>query len=135
MYTYISASRYQHEDSKRTIMRLEQCAQSLVHRAIALRGAFAMLYGRNLKQYIKKREVHLLSLLFSNMDVESSLILSFLMYHSVAVFLKVSEYVEILSGNVCVVPCVCVCVCVGPRMHILLPIYLCGFPCQTVATV
>ncbi|XP_028774638.1 uncharacterized protein LOC114731595 [Neltuma alba] len=51
------ASRYQLEDSKRTIMRLEQCAQSHVHRAIASRGALAMLYGRNLKQYIKKSEV------------------------------------------------------------------------------
>ncbi|KAI9109735.1 hypothetical protein K1719_019365 [Acacia pycnantha] len=51
------ASRYQLEDSKRTIMRLEQCAQSHVHRAIASQGALAMLYGRNLKQYIKKSEV------------------------------------------------------------------------------
>lgn len=51
------ASRYQIEYSKRTIMRLEQCAQSHVHRAIASRGALAMLYGRNLKQYIKKSQV------------------------------------------------------------------------------
>ncbi|KAF7828922.1 Serine/threonine protein kinase [Senna tora] len=50
-------SRYQHEDSKRTIMRLEQCAHSFVQRAIASRGALAVLYGRNLEQYIKKSEV------------------------------------------------------------------------------
>lgn len=69
MHSFVLVSRYLHEDSKRAIMRLEQCAQSFVHRAIASRGALAMLYGRNLKQYIKKREVHFLSLPF--LDTET----------------------------------------------------------------
>ncbi|KAL1332941.1 hypothetical protein HN51_061705 [Arachis hypogaea] len=49
--------RYQHAETKKTIMRLEQSAQSFMQRAIASRGAFAVLYGRNLKQYINKSEV------------------------------------------------------------------------------
>ncbi|PON99526.1 Serine/threonine protein kinase [Trema orientale] len=57
--SYISKEvlRYQHEDAKRKIMRLEQCARSSMQRAIASKGAFAVLYGRHLKQYIKKPEV------------------------------------------------------------------------------
>jgi microspherule protein 1 len=39
-------------------MRLEQCAQSFVRRNIASRGALAVLYGRNMKKYIYKPEVH-----------------------------------------------------------------------------
>ncbi|KAJ0039529.1 hypothetical protein Pint_28349 [Pistacia integerrima] len=50
-------SRYQHDDTKRTIIRLEQCAQSCVQRAIGYQGALALLYGRHLKQYIKETEV------------------------------------------------------------------------------
>ncbi|KAK1588546.1 hypothetical protein Q3G72_024485 [Acer saccharum] len=50
-------SRYQHEDTKRTIMRLEQCARSSTQRAIAYQGAFAIFYGRYLKHYIKETEV------------------------------------------------------------------------------
>lgn len=49
--------KYQHEDAKRTIIRLEQSADSYRHRRIASHGAFAMLYGRHLKHYIKKPEV------------------------------------------------------------------------------
>ncbi|XP_027345023.1 uncharacterized protein LOC113857393 [Abrus precatorius] len=49
--------RYQHEETKRTIMRLEQGAQSFMGRAIKSQGAFAVLYGRILKKYIKKSEV------------------------------------------------------------------------------
>ncbi|PNY12393.1 embryo defective 1967 protein, partial [Trifolium pratense] len=49
--------RFQCEETKRTIMRLEQCAQSFVRRNIASRGALAVLYGRNLKKYIYKPEV------------------------------------------------------------------------------
>ncbi|KAK7360127.1 hypothetical protein VNO77_02105 [Canavalia gladiata] len=49
--------RYQHEGTKRTIMRLEQGAQSVMGRAITSRGALAVLYGRILKKYIKKSEV------------------------------------------------------------------------------
>ncbi|PON71539.1 Serine/threonine protein kinase [Parasponia andersonii] len=57
--SYISKEvlRYQHEDAKRKIMRLEQCARSSMQRTIASKGAFAVLYGRHLKQYIKKPEV------------------------------------------------------------------------------
>ncbi|XP_062102510.1 uncharacterized protein LOC133812722 [Humulus lupulus] len=56
---YISKEvlRYQHEDAKRKIMRLEQCARASMQRAIASKGAFAILYGRHSKQYIKKPEV------------------------------------------------------------------------------
>ncbi|KAJ7944207.1 Forkhead-associated (FHA) domain [Quillaja saponaria] len=56
-YTSREVSRYQHVDTKRTIMRLEQCAQSFTQRAIASQGALAVLYGRYLKHYIKKAEV------------------------------------------------------------------------------
>ncbi|XP_058766923.1 uncharacterized protein LOC131640536 [Vicia villosa] len=49
--------RYQSDETKKTIMRLEQCAQSFVHRAIASRGALAVFYGRTLKTYIEKSEV------------------------------------------------------------------------------
>ncbi|KAL2333760.1 hypothetical protein Fmac_014973 [Flemingia macrophylla] len=49
--------RYHHEESKRTIMRLEQVAQSSMGRAITSRGAFAVLYGRILKKYIRKSKV------------------------------------------------------------------------------
>ncbi|KAL5063713.1 hypothetical protein RYX36_025450 [Vicia faba] len=49
--------RYQSDETKKTIMRLEQCAQSFVQRAIASRGALAVFYGRTLKKYIEKSEV------------------------------------------------------------------------------
>ncbi|XP_004509330.1 uncharacterized protein [Cicer arietinum] len=49
--------KFQNERTKRTILRLEQCAQSFIRRAIASRGAFAALYGRTMKKYIKKTEV------------------------------------------------------------------------------
>lgn len=38
-------------------MRLEQGAHSYMQRAIASHGAFAILYGRRSKHYIKKAEV------------------------------------------------------------------------------
>lgn len=50
-------SRYQREDTKRTIVRLEQCAQSAMQRAISYQGALAIFYGRRLKHYIKKTEI------------------------------------------------------------------------------
>ncbi|KAI8541196.1 hypothetical protein RHMOL_Rhmol08G0043200 [Rhododendron molle] len=53
----VPVSRYQHEDSKRKIRRLEQCAQSSLQRAIASQGALAILYGRRLKHYIRETEV------------------------------------------------------------------------------
>uniref|UniRef100_A0A2P2JHG6 Uncharacterized protein LOC8275810 n=1 Tax=Rhizophora mucronata TaxID=61149 RepID=A0A2P2JHG6_RHIMU len=49
--------RYQHEDAKRAIIRLEQCAHSCMWRAIASHGAFAILYGHHSKHYIKRPEV------------------------------------------------------------------------------
>ncbi|XP_050207565.1 uncharacterized protein LOC126656985 [Mercurialis annua] len=57
LYSSEEVSRYQHEDTKKLIMRLEQGAQSYMRRAIALQGAFAVLYGRHSKHYIKKPEV------------------------------------------------------------------------------
>ncbi|XP_059623542.1 uncharacterized protein LOC132266632 [Cornus florida] len=48
---------YQHEDSRRKIIRLEQCAHASLHRAMASRGALAIFYGRQLKHYIRKTEV------------------------------------------------------------------------------
>lgn len=52
-------SRYQYEDTKKAIVRLEQGAHSYMQRAIASHGAFAVFYGRHLKHYIKKAEVSL----------------------------------------------------------------------------
>ncbi|CAJ1942441.1 unnamed protein product [Sphenostylis stenocarpa] len=49
--------RYQHEESRRTIMRLEQAAHSSMGRAIRSQGAFAVVYGRILKEYIRKSMV------------------------------------------------------------------------------
>ncbi|KAJ9186507.1 hypothetical protein P3X46_002072 [Hevea brasiliensis] len=57
LYSSEEVSRYQHEDMKRVIMRLEQGAHSYMQRAIASQGAFAVLYGRRSKHYIKKPEV------------------------------------------------------------------------------
>ncbi|KAK7250790.1 hypothetical protein RIF29_33467 [Crotalaria pallida] len=50
-------SRYQHEETKRTIIRLEQSAKSSMHRAIASHDALAVLYGNNLTEYIRTNEV------------------------------------------------------------------------------
>uniref|UniRef100_A0A2C9TZR4 FHA domain-containing protein n=1 Tax=Manihot esculenta TaxID=3983 RepID=A0A2C9TZR4_MANES len=57
LYSSEEVSRYQHEDIKRVIIRLEQGAHSYVQRAIASQGAIAVLYGRYSKHYIKKPEV------------------------------------------------------------------------------
>ncbi|KAJ9172710.1 hypothetical protein P3X46_015921 [Hevea brasiliensis] len=56
-YIDSEVSRYQNEDTRRIIIRLEQCAQSSIQRAIASRGALAVLYGRHLKHYIRETEV------------------------------------------------------------------------------
>ncbi|KAJ4842425.1 hypothetical protein Tsubulata_046965 [Turnera subulata] len=64
-------SKYQNEDARK-IMRLEQCAQSSTHRAIASRGALAVLYGHNSKHYIKKTEV-MLGRATEEMDVDIDL--------------------------------------------------------------
>ncbi|XP_057979932.1 uncharacterized protein LOC131165834 isoform X2 [Malania oleifera] len=52
-------ARFHEEDARRMVMRLEQCAHSSLQRAIASQGAFAVLYGRHVKHYIKKAEVTL----------------------------------------------------------------------------
>ncbi|KAI4374948.1 hypothetical protein MLD38_012880 [Melastoma candidum] len=49
--------RYQSEEAKRAIVRLEQGAHSYMRRDIASHGAIAVLYGRHSKHYIKKHEV------------------------------------------------------------------------------
>ncbi|CAM8895215.1 unnamed protein product [Rhodiola kirilowii] len=49
--------KYQSNDAKKTIIRLEQAAHSYMQRAIARQGALAVIYGRNSKHYIKKFEV------------------------------------------------------------------------------
>ncbi|KAL5702600.1 hypothetical protein ACHQM5_027799 [Ranunculus cassubicifolius] len=57
--SYAEVARYQQEQARRAILRLEQGAQSYMQRAIASHKAFAVLYGRHLKHYIRKREVSL----------------------------------------------------------------------------
>ncbi|KAF5747152.1 hypothetical protein HS088_TW06G01333 [Tripterygium wilfordii] len=57
LYSNEEVSRYQHEDAKRVIIRLEQGVGSYMQRAIASHGALAILYGRRSKYYIKKPEV------------------------------------------------------------------------------
>ncbi|KAJ8772690.1 hypothetical protein K2173_027867 [Erythroxylum novogranatense] len=57
IYSSEEVSRYQNEETKRAIIRLEQCAHSYMQRAIASHGAFAVLYGHHCKHYIKKPEV------------------------------------------------------------------------------
>ncbi|XP_077221026.1 forkhead-associated (FHA) domain-containing protein isoform X2 [Tasmannia lanceolata] len=52
-------SKYQYEDTKKAIIRLEQGAHSYMQRAMTSHGAFAIFYGRHLKHYIKKPEVSL----------------------------------------------------------------------------
>ncbi|XP_051141176.1 uncharacterized protein LOC127258395 [Andrographis paniculata] len=48
---------YQYDETKRTIIRLEQNAYSCLQRAMTSRRAFAIFYGRHLRHYIKKPEV------------------------------------------------------------------------------
>lgn len=50
-------AKYQHEDTMRKIIRLEQNFDSCTRRPSASRGAFAVLYGLHSKHYIKKPEV------------------------------------------------------------------------------
>ncbi|KAK7283391.1 hypothetical protein RIF29_12875 [Crotalaria pallida] len=57
LYYNEEVSRYQHEETKRAIMKLEQGTHSQIQRAIASHGAFAVLYGRHSIHYIKKAEV------------------------------------------------------------------------------
>ncbi|KAL1533329.1 hypothetical protein AAHA92_33226 [Salvia divinorum] len=57
LYTNPEVQRYQHEETKRTIIRLEQAADASRQRAIAGQGAYAVLYGRFSTHFIKKTEV------------------------------------------------------------------------------
>ncbi|XP_073035814.1 uncharacterized protein [Primulina eburnea] len=50
-------NRFHHEETKKTIIRLEQATCAYMQRAIAAQGAFAVLYGRHRKHFIKKTEV------------------------------------------------------------------------------
>ncbi|KAI3959124.1 hypothetical protein MKX01_023800 [Papaver californicum] len=57
LYSSKEALRHQYEQSGRAIIRLEQGAYSCMQRAIASHRAFALLYSRHLRHYIKKTEV------------------------------------------------------------------------------
>lgn len=57
LFSLCSVAKYQNEDVKRAIIRLEQNAHSYMQRSIASHGAFAILYGRHSKHYLKKPEV------------------------------------------------------------------------------
>ncbi|XP_052201585.1 uncharacterized protein LOC127807619 isoform X4 [Diospyros lotus] len=72
LYSNKQVSKYQDEDSQRAIVRLEQAACSFMQRAIASRGALAVLYGRRSKFYIKKSEV-LLGRATEDIDVDIDL--------------------------------------------------------------
>ncbi|CAM0876930.1 unnamed protein product [Alopecurus aequalis] len=50
-------SRFDHPESRRSLIRLEQGARAYLNRAITSRGAFAVIYGLHLKYYIKDPEV------------------------------------------------------------------------------
>ncbi|KAM0863559.1 hypothetical protein ACQ4PT_044508 [Festuca glaucescens] len=52
-------SRFQHLKSRKDMIRLEQGARSYMNRSIMSQGAFAIIYGRYLKYYIKDPEVTL----------------------------------------------------------------------------
>lgn len=56
-YATRQESKYQSEDFRRTTIRLEQCVRSGLQRDMTPRGAFAILYGRHLRHYIRKTEV------------------------------------------------------------------------------
>ncbi|KAL3818801.1 hypothetical protein ACJIZ3_004706 [Penstemon smallii] len=63
---------YQYDDTKRTIIRLEQGAHSCLQRAMTNQGALAILYGRHLRHYIRKPEV-LLGRSTDDVDVDIDL--------------------------------------------------------------
>uniref|UniRef100_A0ACD5UM02 Uncharacterized protein n=1 Tax=Avena sativa TaxID=4498 RepID=A0ACD5UM02_AVESA len=52
-------SRFQHLESRKDLIRLEQGARSYMNRSIMSQGAFGIIYGRYLKYYIKDPEVTL----------------------------------------------------------------------------
>ncbi|MCL7023607.1 hypothetical protein MKW94_011131 [Papaver nudicaule] len=57
LYSSKEVLRHQYEHSGRAIIRLEQGAYSCLQRAIANQKAFALLYSRHCRHYIKKPEV------------------------------------------------------------------------------
>ncbi|KAI3451023.1 hypothetical protein Pfo_007688 [Paulownia fortunei] len=63
---------YQYDDTKRTIIRLEQGARSCLQRAMTSQGALAILYGRHLRHYMRKPEV-LLGRSTDDVDVDIDL--------------------------------------------------------------
>ncbi|XP_047971626.1 uncharacterized protein LOC125214583 isoform X1 [Salvia hispanica] len=63
---------YQYDETKRTIIRLEQGARSCLRRAMTSHEALAILYGRHLRHYITKPEV-LLGRSTDDMDVDIDL--------------------------------------------------------------
>ncbi|KAH6791467.1 hypothetical protein C2S51_006473 [Perilla frutescens var. frutescens] len=63
---------YQYDETKRTIIRLEQGARSCLQRAMTSQEALAILYGRHLRHYIRKPEV-LLGRSTDDIDVDIDL--------------------------------------------------------------
>ncbi|KAL3626674.1 hypothetical protein CASFOL_029417 [Castilleja foliolosa] len=59
---------YQYDDTKRTIIRLEQASRSCLQRAMTSQQSLALLYGRHLRHYIKKPEFDPLVLLGRSTD-------------------------------------------------------------------
>ncbi|XP_023554018.1 uncharacterized protein LOC111811415 isoform X1 [Cucurbita pepo subsp. pepo] len=57
LYSSEEVLKYQHVDTKKRIIRLEQGANAYMQRSTASHGALAVLYGRYSKHYIKKSEV------------------------------------------------------------------------------
>ncbi|KAL3840265.1 hypothetical protein ACJIZ3_024856 [Penstemon smallii] len=57
LFTSPHVKQYQHEVSKRMIVRLEQSANACTQRAMSAQGAFAVLHGRHSRHFIKKPEV------------------------------------------------------------------------------
>lgn len=58
LVSIFSVSKYQDEEAKKKIIRLKQCARASLQRLMSSHGALT-LYGRHLKHYIKKPEVHI----------------------------------------------------------------------------
>lgn len=56
-FSAIAESKRLYKHHKRALVRLEQAANSAMQRSLASKGAFAVLYGRHLKYFIKKNEV------------------------------------------------------------------------------
>ncbi|GJM96944.1 hypothetical protein PR202_ga13828 [Eleusine coracana subsp. coracana] len=56
-FMHPEVTRFQHPESRKSLIRLEQGARSYLNRAIMSHGAFAVIYGLHLKYYIKDPEV------------------------------------------------------------------------------